>query len=147
MGVPDPEQGDFILDCDACDVGKGGVLSKIQDGRERVLYYGSRTLNKSERNYCVTDKELLAVRYFVDYFRQYLLGRHFLVRTDHQALVWLFHLKDPKGRVASKCKRKATVMDEQVRKPKTRKQSAGNELPGETTAVPKYSHAESSELR
>ena len=100
MGHPDPEQGDFILDCDACDVGIGGVLSQIQNGRERVIYYGSRTLNKAERNYCVTDKELLAVRHFVEYFRQYLLGRHFVVRTDHQALVWLVNLKEPKGRVA-----------------------------------------------
>ncbi|KAK3100322.1 hypothetical protein FSP39_018118 [Pinctada imbricata] len=33
-------------------------------------------------------------------------------------------------------------MDEQVRKVKTRKQSAVNELPGETTVVPRHSHAD-----
>lgn len=89
----------FILDTDACDVSIGAVLSQVHD-RERVVAYGSRTLNKSERNYCVTDKELLAVRHFVEYFRHYLLGRTFLVRTDHQALVWLFSLKEPKSRTA-----------------------------------------------
>ena len=50
--------------------------------------------------YCVTDKELLAVRYFVEYFHHYLLGREFTVRTDHQALKWLFGFKEPKGRIA-----------------------------------------------
>ena len=90
----------FILDTDACDTGIGAVLSQVQSGRERVVAYASRTLNRAERNYCITDKELLAVRYFVEYFRQYLLGREFCVRTDHQALKWLFQLKEPKGRIA-----------------------------------------------
>jgi hypothetical protein len=72
----------------------------VQDGRLRVIAYGSRTLNKTEKNYCITDKELLAVRYFIQYYRQYLLGRTFTVRTDHQALIWLFSLKEPKGRKA-----------------------------------------------
>ncbi|CAC5411476.1 unnamed protein product [Mytilus coruscus] len=52
----------------------GAVLSQIQNQQEKVIAYGSRILNKAERNYCVTDKELLALRYFVEYYRQYLLG-------------------------------------------------------------------------
>ena len=94
------ENGEYILDTDASEYGIGTVLSQIQDGKERVIAYASRSLNKAERNYCVTDRELLAVRYFTDYFRHYLLGRHFLVRSDHQALRWLFTLKNPKDRVA-----------------------------------------------
>ncbi|MCG8112252.1 MAG: reverse transcriptase, partial [Candidatus Thiodiazotropha taylori] len=100
MGYPLNEAGQFILDVDASDVGIGGILHQVQDGRERVIAYASRALNKAEKNYCITEKELLAVRYFVDYFRQYLLGRHFTVRTDHQALVWLYRLREPSGKVA-----------------------------------------------
>jgi hypothetical protein len=51
-------------------------------------------------NYCTTDKELLAVSYFIEYYKQYLLGRKFCVRTDHQALIWLFSFKELKGRIA-----------------------------------------------
>ena len=99
MAYPRDDE-EFILDTDASGEAIGAVLSQIQDGRERVISYGSRALSKAEKNYCITDKELLAVRHFIEYYRQYLLGRKFLVRTDHQALVWIFKLKEPKDRIA-----------------------------------------------
>ena len=100
MGYPLNDAGDFILYVDASDVGIGGILHQMQEGRERVIAYASRALNKAETNYCITEKELLAVRFFIEYFRQYLLGRRFVVRTDHQALIWLFKLKEPRGKIA-----------------------------------------------
>ena len=92
--------GQYILDTDASDVNIGAVLSQIQDKEEKVIAFGSKSLSKAEKNYCVTDRELLAIRYFLEYYRCYLLGRQFLVRTDHQALKWLLNMKDPKNRVA-----------------------------------------------
>ena len=91
--------GEYILDCDASDVGISGVISQIQNGEERVFSDSSRTISKAEKNYCVTDKELLAVRYFVEYCKQYLLGVPFRVKSDHQAVVWIFSFREPKGRV------------------------------------------------
>ncbi|MES9880687.1 MAG: reverse transcriptase domain-containing protein [Sedimenticola sp.] len=99
MGHPN-DQGEFILDVDGSVTGIGAVLHQVQEGQERVIAYGSRALNRAESNYCITQIELLAVRYFIEHFRQYLLGRKFLVRSDHQALVWLFRLKEPRGRIA-----------------------------------------------
>ena len=99
LGYPQVDGGEFILDTDASQYGIGAVLSQIQDGQERVIGYASRTLNKAERNYCVTRKELLAVVYFIKYFRHYLLGRHFKLRTDHGSLTWLYKFKDPDGQV------------------------------------------------
>ena len=99
MAHPSPD-GMFILDTDASDYGIGAVLSQIQDGEEHVIAYASRTLNKVERRYCVTRKELLAIVYFMKYFRHYLLGNEFLIRSDHQPLKWIFKLKDASGQIA-----------------------------------------------
>ena len=51
-------------------------------------------------NYCVTGKELLAIVHCTQYFRQYLLGRQFTIRTDHAALSWLKKTADPVGQNA-----------------------------------------------
>ena len=65
-----------------------------------MVAYGSWVLTKAERYYCTTRKELLAVVHFVHYFKHYLLGRRFLLRTDHGSLRWLFNFKDPEGQTA-----------------------------------------------
>ncbi|GAA48974.1 pro-Pol polyprotein, partial [Clonorchis sinensis] len=43
---------------------------------------------------------MLALVYFLHHFRPYLLGKHFLVRTDHHSLQWLQSFRDPDGQVA-----------------------------------------------
>ena len=90
----------FVLDTDASDAVIGAVLSQQIDGTERVVAYASKRLSKAEINYCVTRRELLAVVYFVRYFRHYLLGRSFTVRTDHAALQWLRRIPEPVGQQA-----------------------------------------------
>ena len=69
----------FILDTDASDCGLGGVLSQVgEDGKERVIAYGSQLLTKPERWYCVTRRELLPVVKFTRHYHSYLLGRRFV---------------------------------------------------------------------
>jgi len=94
------DEGDFTLDTDASNDSIGAVLSQCQNGVERVIAFGSRSLDKRERNYCVTRKELLTVVHFLRYFKQHLLGRRFCVRTDHAALTWLKRTPDPIGQQA-----------------------------------------------
>ena len=90
----------FILDADSSNHTIGSVLSQVQGGVERVIAYASRTLDKREMNYCITRKELLAIVYSLKYFKQYLMGRRFKVRTDHAPLTWLRHTPDPIGQQA-----------------------------------------------
>ena len=90
----------FILDTDASDQAIGAVLAQRFDNKERVVAYASRTLTKTERKYCVTRKELLALVFFVKYFRHYLYGSDFTVRTDYSSLRWLMNFKNPEGQVA-----------------------------------------------
>ena len=58
------ERDEFTLDTDASDKAMGALLSQAQDRAEKVIAYGSKTFSRSERIYCVTRKELLAVVYF-----------------------------------------------------------------------------------
>lgn len=99
LAYPKPT-GDYILDTDASNIGIGGVLSQIQDGKEVVISYGSKKLDKQQQRYSVTRRELLAVVTFIHQFRHYLLGKKFHLRTDHGSLRWLFAFKDPQGQVA-----------------------------------------------
>ena len=93
----------FILDTDASGISLGAVLSQVQNGTERVVAFASRVLSPAERTYCVRRCELLAVVHFCKYFRQYLLGRRFLIRTNHSTLRWLWSTPEPIGQQARWC--------------------------------------------
>ncbi len=66
----------------------------------RVIAYASKMVNASQRRYCTTNKELLAVVTAIELFKYYLTGRHFTVVTDHASLTWLRNFKEPEGVVA-----------------------------------------------
>jgi len=68
------DTGQFILDTYASDIGLGAVLSQVQNSEEKVIAYASSTLQKPAKHYEVTRKELLAVKFGLQQFRQYLLG-------------------------------------------------------------------------
>ena len=90
----------FLLDTDASGYGLGGVLSQIREGTERVVAYASKSLRDTQRNYCTTKRELLAVVSMIHHFRQYLWGAQFTLRTDHASLKWLLNFKDAEGMIA-----------------------------------------------
>lgn len=90
---------EFLLTTDASDEGIGAVLSQGVIGNDLPIAYASRTLNKAERNYNTTEKELLAIVWATKHFRPYLYGKRFKIITDHKPLVWLFNVKDPSSRL------------------------------------------------
>lgn len=66
----------FAHDTDASDNAIGAVLSQNRDGVERVIAFASKTLSKAKRNFSVTRRELLAVVFYLKYFRHYLMNHH-----------------------------------------------------------------------
>ena len=86
----------FLVKTDAAQTeGLGGVLGQLDDdGFERVVAYYGRRLTKHERNYTVTEIELLAALESIRTWRPYLWGRKFRLIVDHAALRWLHTMKD-----------------------------------------------------
>ena len=84
---------EYVVDCDASDYGIGGVLSQVQENEEKVIAYYSHALRDSQRKYCTTKKELLALIASLLHFSSYVIGPRFLVRTDHASLIWLSNLR------------------------------------------------------
>lgn len=77
---------EFILETDACNSGLGAVLSQNFEGVEKPIAYASRTLQGAEKNYSITEKEMLGALWGMEYFKYHLYGREFVLRTDHKAL-------------------------------------------------------------
>ena len=93
----------------------GGVLvqhyaTTLEDGTpsfiERPVAYYGRRLQDAEKNYTVTEIELLAVVECLKHWRGYLWGRKFHLITDHAALKWLHTMRDTaEGGVSSRLTR------------------------------------------
>jgi len=60
----------FEIKCDASDYAVGAVLRQRRYKKMRAIYYASKTLDGAQVNYATTEKELLAVFYAIDKFRQ-----------------------------------------------------------------------------
>ena len=76
------------------------VLNQLQDGREVVIAYASRSLRLSQRRYCTTCREMLAAVVMCMHFRLYLRGAQFILRTDHSSLRWLQKFRNEDGMLA-----------------------------------------------
>eukprot|EP00253_Pinus_taeda_P017239 PITA_17239 len=79
--VADPEK-EYVVCTDASKEGVGGVL--MQEGK--VIAYESRKLKEHEQKYSAYDLELTAVIHALKMWRHYLIGRKFLLMTDHHSL-------------------------------------------------------------
>ena len=91
---------DFILYTDASETAIGYILGQKDDqGKEKVICYGGRSLKPNEKNWPISEKEGLALVEGIKYFHIYLANKKFTVLTDHIALKWLQDISQKNGRL------------------------------------------------
>ena len=74
LAIPDIDR-EMRVEVDALDYATGGVLSlKYEDGKWRPVAFISKSLNATERNYEIHDKEMLVVIRCLEAWRHYLEG-------------------------------------------------------------------------
>ena len=72
----------FVIYTDASDYQLGSVIT--QEGKPLAFY--NRKLNKAQKNYTVTEKELLSIVETLKEFRGIWLGHKIKIYTDHKNL-------------------------------------------------------------
>jgi len=77
---------DFTICIEAFKQRLGAVL--MQDSG--VIVYVSRKLKPHEELYATPDLELFVVVLALKIWRHYLVGRSFMLKSDHQSLQYLF---------------------------------------------------------
>ena len=95
------KEGTYVLNCDASDYAIGGVLyQRNEKGEHKVIAHSSRSLKGAERNYFTSEKEILAIVYCISKFRYYLVGQHFEILSDNQALSFMLRCKLANARIS-----------------------------------------------
>jgi len=85
LAAPDLDK-EMRVEADVSDYTIGGVLSmKCEDRRWRPVAFISKSLNKTERNYKIHNKEMLAVIHCLEAWR------HFLERARIKFEIWMDH--------------------------------------------------------
>src|SRR5271156_479666 len=87
----------YLLETDASDFAYGAILSQRapEDGRLHPVAFLSKSMTTAERNYGVSDKELLAIVKSLGQWRQYLQGTKEPIKilTDHKNLETLADIR------------------------------------------------------
>ena len=98
LKLPDISQP-FVLRTDASGTGLGAVLLQYQDGSPFPVAYASRKLLDRETRYSTIERECLAMIFGIKKFNYYLMGKEFILETDHKPLVYLNNVKTSNDRL------------------------------------------------
>lgn len=69
-------------------------------GYLQPIYYTSKAMTRTEKNYNTTEREALGIIYVVANFRHYLLGNKCVLHMDHEALVYIVNKASLVGKMA-----------------------------------------------
>eukprot|EP00795_Rhopilema_esculentum_P009803 gene9803-18365_t len=79
------------IQADASSQGLGAIIEQQHPQGWYPVAYASRSLTQSEKNYCQLEKEILAIVFGCEKFRQYVYGQKFEIYNDHQPLKSIFN--------------------------------------------------------
>jgi len=95
LAAPDIDKK-MRMEVDASDYATGGVLlMECKDGLWRPVAFLSKSLNETERNYEIHDKEMLAIVRGLEAWRHLLEGAQtkFEIWTDHKNLEYFMKVQ------------------------------------------------------
>jgi len=77
--------------CLRTDASNDTVSGVLETKDRKPIYFISRTLNSHEKNLDIVEKEALAIFWSITRLRCFLLGREFVVFSDHKPLQFIFN--------------------------------------------------------
>jgi hypothetical protein len=90
----------FNVHVDASTIALGAILAQPRVGElDHPITFANRKLSKLEQNYNTTERKGLAMVYALYKFKNYLLGKHFMMFTDHSMLKYLVNKPMLVGRI------------------------------------------------
>ena len=96
--LPDLSQ-EFILRTDASATGMGGVLLQEKDGLLHPVKCISKKFSETQLRYSTIERECLAIVWALTTLARYLLGKEFILQTDHRPLTFLKASKTKNNRL------------------------------------------------
>ena len=94
---------EFEVHTDASKVGCGAMLAQRHNGILRPVRFASRAFSATESRWPTFHHEFFAVKWALEHFRPYLLGRKFKVITDHANLKFLASVAPQNSKMARWC--------------------------------------------
>ena len=92
---------DWVVRVDASQIGCGGVLLQVREGKDgeeilEPLMLFSHKFTDAATRWQISDQEAYGIYYGVHKARHLLLGKPFILETDHRNLLWMEKSKIPK---------------------------------------------------